>query len=535
MQLTSDQKIAFDEITKFMKIVSKTESDGIHTLIGYAGSGKTTLTKFLADWCNKNGITYAGVAPTHKAKKVLETVLNSGTFVESSTYTVAKFLNKLRSHGFVASKNFSGNYSDRRYDVYFIDECSMISDRDVDDLIKVAKLSKSKILFIGDRAQIPNPSQKFISNGDDTVSKKDSKAFDFQSSILTTVIRQTHSNPLLDVYTEIRNDLMVIPKIKRRTNIVGGKGVQYYTSKTRFNKKIQTVFSAHRDDVEKYRVITYTNDMVRFYNKLVREALGYKEQFVNGEILTGYSNSELVENGQEYIIKKVEYKNTSVRHGGDTMMTGYIVNMTKDRGEEPFTIFFPDINKSENVTILDKLKELADKVNKKGSTRKDYANYMQLKSQIYFIDNVYNYKGKIMNETTLKELHPRLFDNLGTYVKDGKIKSNEKTDTFNTQYPSILKDRIEDDKPIGDMEKICDRFQIIEKDLDYGYAITVHKSQGSTFKKVFVDECDFEKIRNKWNYNMNAMENSIKERNQLLYVAFTRPSHICYSLYESND
>jgi hypothetical protein len=538
MQLTSDQKIAFDEIIEFLKKSIKPNSDDcmVHTLIGYAGSGKTTLTRFLTDWCNKNNMTYAGVAPTHKAKKVLENILNKDSFIENSTFTVAKFLNKIRNHGYVASKNFTGNYMDRHYDLYIVDECSMISDRDVDDLIKVAKLTRSKILFVGDRAQIPNPSQKYSQNGDGTVSKKDSKAFDFPSSILTTIIRQSHSNPLLDVYTKIREDLMVIPKINRITTIIGGKGVQYYTDQDRFYDKIRKVFRTHQSDIEKYRIITYTNDMVRFYNNLVRKTLEYAEQFVVGEILMGYSNSELVENGQEYIIKKVEHQRTTIRHDKlEHESIGYLIYVSKDRESleiENVKLFFPDITKKENMPILNKLKELADKVNKKGSTRKDYIDYIQLKSQIYFIENVFNFGGKIMNESTMKSTHPRLFENVNSYIVNKRPQKSNKLTSLLELYPDIIDERIADAKPIGDAERLCDRFQIIEKDLDYGYAITVHKSQGITSEKVFVDECDFKKIQDKWNHLANAMENGIKERNQLLYVALTRPTHIAYVLYD---
>ena len=52
----------------------------------------------------------------------------------------------------------------------------------------------------------------------------------------------------------------------------------------------------------------------------------------------------------------------------------------------------------------------------------------------------------------------------------------------------------------------------IKKDLDYGYAITGHKSQGSTYSHVFVMEND---INENW---------VLKERNQIKYVALTRPS-----------
>jgi hypothetical protein len=54
--------------------------------------------------------------------------------------------------------------------------------------------------------------------------------------------------------------------------------------------------------------------------------------------------------------------------------------------------------------------------------------------------------------------------------------------------------------------------EIIKKDLDYGYAITGHKSQGSTYTHVYVMENDI---------NANWV---LKERNQIKYVALTRPS-----------
>lgn len=51
----------------------------------------------------------------------------------------------------------------------------------------------------------------------------------------------------------------------------------------------------------------------------------------------------------------------------------------------------------------------------------------------------------------------------------------------------------------------------IAKDLDYGYAVTCHKVQGSTYDHVFILTKDFKINRNH------------KERNQMFYVALTRP------------
>jgi exodeoxyribonuclease-5 len=55
-------------------------------------------------------------------------------------------------------------------------------------------------------------------------------------------------------------------------------------------------------------------------------------------------------------------------------------------------------------------------------------------------------------------------------------------------------------------------YDIINKDMDYGMAITAHKAQGSTYTHVFVMENDMD---------VNWL---IKERNQLKYTSFTRPT-----------
>ena len=63
--------------------------------------------------------------------------------------------------------------------------------------------------------------------------------------------------------------------------------------------------------------------------------------------------------------------------------------------------------------------------------------------------------------------------------------------------------------------------------VDYAYALTVHKSQGSTFRNVFVDVANIltNKRRNMVQMPGQANKVQVYERNQLLYVAMTRPSH----------
>jgi len=68
----------------------------------------------------------------------------------------------------------------------------------------------------------------------------------------------------------------------------------------------------------------------------------------------------------------------------------------------------------------------------------------------------------------------------------------------------------------GQYYRFCDRFAIVPKGnslihrLQYSYALTVHQSQGSTFKKVFIN-----------GLNLFGCQET-KMRNQLLYTGFTR-------------
>ena len=58
----------------------------------------------------------------------------------------------------------------------------------------------------------------------------------------------------------------------------------------------------------------------------------------------------------------------------------------------------------------------------------------------------------------------------------------------------------------------------INKDIDYGYSMTVHKTQGSTFDNVAIDLTDivFQNTR------FGRRENDIDIRNKLMYVALSR-------------
>jgi hypothetical protein len=543
--LTDDQQKAFAEIKEF---ISGKETS--HCLAGYGGTGKTFLTRYILAWCQQRNISVAGLAPTHKARKVLESNLTTSFGTITQTMTVASFLNKLKQHSYVGTKNFRGYGSKAdQYDLFLIDECSMICDKDVDEIVKHIKSSGKKALFIGDPGQIPSPSQEFEENKDGTISKKDSKAFQCKTSHLTEIKRQQDDHPLLDIYTEIRKNIFEEPDIPRENNVIvtpmGNKGVKFYQDHDRFLEKIKrTLVKLDPSELIEYRVISYTNDSVQLYNKYVRDVLNYQEQFVINDVLVGYNNVgfpiHIVENGQEYYVNSIKHhKAYIVKAVGATGIETFNCSGTqvglKDLMGRVTNVFFPNVTDPGNVAVFTKLKDLAKNVNKKGSTLKEFKWYSALKNQLLFMENLYEYGGKVFSEKQLKESQPLLFHQVNYYIlyQNGKLVMNNSkaTDKFNQQYPNMLQERITDNKAISDSEKIIDRFQLIEKDIDYGYAITAHKAQGSTYHTVFINEKDFSKIGNRWNPRLGKEENGTKEKNQLRYVAYTRPTFMAAVFY----
>lgn len=75
-------------------------------------------------------------------------------------------------------------------------------------------------------------------------------------------------------------------------------------------------------------------------------------------------------------------------------------------------------------------------------------------------------------------------------------------------------------KQLGEKKRWQEFWQLKQlfHELRDAYCLTAHKSQGSTFKDVFVDLPNFKQCR------------SVQERNRLLYVAMTRPTHRVFFL-----
>ena len=144
--LGEDQEKALSIMKDFVQ--NGTESACL--IYGAAGTGKTILTNYLINWCEKENIPYTLCAPTHKAALVLSRATDRDAITIHSLLSLSPKLdvfaldfNNLLFH----TRNSSMNMC---YDgVVICDESSMINDDLYDLLLEKCKSYKNKIIFVG--------------------------------------------------------------------------------------------------------------------------------------------------------------------------------------------------------------------------------------------------------------------------------------------------------------------------------------------------------------------------------------------------
>jgi hypothetical protein len=591
--LTQDQEKALSGILNFLSQPINEFKDCATILYAAAGCGKTFLTRFIVDKL-RGKYVIAGVAPTHKARKVLHNFLNnplpnrSEDIQESSfltvttnklstikTMTVAGLLGKLRNHSYIGTHNYVETQSKvKDFQIFIIDEASMISNEDIKKIITYAFDYKRKLIFVGDKYQIPNPVQNYVYEGD-CAYKADAGVFNIPGFELTTNIRQKEGNPIIPIYWELRNVIAENREanIDRTSIMKNDTGVSFYTNREEWYeqmKKIYTTISQSEKatttfpiirgkanlskeiikfsenstlnnidnlQLHNYRIIAYTNDAVKTHNNMVRSLFGRGSKPEVGELLMGYNNigfpEPYVSNGQDYYILDVS-ETRAHRILDYTNLVGLFIK-TKECDSNIFArLFVIDISQKNNHEILHELVKRGEKVNSNYSTKQDYKIYYEIRNRIIFMENIYKIDNEILGETQFRLAHPLLFKNLNEVVNFDKhvVLNNKLTDDILEKYGNILEDRLQDNKTFSEVERVSDRFLVIEKDIDYGYSITAHKAQSTTYKTVFIDEVDFDKLRDRFNYRLGCRVKTVKEKNQLKYVAYTRPTHSAYVFYK---
>ena len=443
----------FEGLNKIKSWLKNGDGKNFFTLAGYAGTGKTTIVKKILDKY-RGGIVVS--APTHKAKKVvMRTTKRDGQTLHG--------LLGLRPD--VDLDNFNPNDPKFNpiaiprigdYNLVLIDEASMINKELYDLILEQVTDTRTKVLYMGDPAQIP------------PVGEKESVVF-FQEQTdkiyhqLTKIERQDDGNPLMLYYDALRNNLTDIDGGIRRISKFNerGEGILFTVRKKEFRKAVLEQYSnsEFKKDTDFCKLIAWKNDTVKAANGVIRNELLEKTDDVIeiGDLLMGYRTISaedfrynIIENSADYRVVDKSKLQENV-YG----IMGYHVKLveTLDRGQYHYQdVFIIDANDHQNLHLYGQMHDFFKQM--AFADKKQWKKYYEFRR------------------------HNILMKNIETFQNGLERPNSEK----------------------------------IARDMDYGYALTAHKSQGSTYTHVFVMEND---INSNW---------LVKERNQIKYVALTRPT-----------
>ena len=279
MELTNQQNKVFEQIKVFLN-----SDASVFILRGYAGTGKTTMVKVIADYIEQTR-QLAMMAPTGRAARVLAMKTgHTATTIHKAIYSKAhvepkKVKNIADSEfKFVFSINNSENGGNI---VAIVDEASMVCSRKIEhelfmfgtdnlmeDLLTFVRPNfGGKVIFVGDPAQLP-PVGESVSNALRAEYFKE-KGLKVIEAELTEVLRQKDDSVIL------KNAMMIRDLLKK-------------------DKRNQLVFEEQKDDVEtvpseqfldkylNYRkesgrhdsvIICYSNKSANRYNRDIRKSL----------------------------------------------------------------------------------------------------------------------------------------------------------------------------------------------------------------------------------------------------------------------
>ena len=409
------------------------------TLSGYAGTGKTSLMEILAKKATKDGVPIKFSASTNKAAAVLKSKVSKIGYTADTLNKVFGISVEVDSSKPYDAKNLVTKLKDAQVwwgTTVIIDEASMINEKNYKILTDIAKENGLKIIFVGDKAQLAPVKENKISPVFRSTNTK---------CVELTKVERTDDNAILKEATNLRNNQ---PLSMESSFNDEGKGVAFTKDNQTASDVIKYYVGQIKNNPDSFKILAYTNAAVANYNERVRRLLGYQGETPNvGEPMMGYANWGLdyrrktyqFINSEAYTVTKVDApKQVSFNIQGNNIKLTIIPITLKDSLGESRTFNYIDIKGNaanrETVAFLGTLK---NKLWAKAMSVPKYARMPYYK--------------------TINQIDEYLFVN-------DDIKEGGRT--------------------------------LVAKVIDFGYAMTVHKSQGSTFTNVLMDENDISKARN---------------------------------------
>lgn len=454
----SEQEIAKDEQEEALdKLKSFVKSNEIAiSLVGAAGTGKTHCTGKFINWLDSQNIEYAVAAPTHKAKLVIESLSKHQAQTLHQLLALSPNIEILELD--YRDLLFEIKKSDKKLGIPYkgiviVDEASMINNDMFDLLIDKVKENGSKVIFIGDHAQLKPVADENIS-----------KVFTLPNKIaLTKIWRQKEDSPVMEYLNKLREEpIFNFHTIKGKED-----SVKVFNNTKEFFKEISPILkqTVETGDILNSKILAYTNARVNAFNDVSRKLIfgteGTANEFNEKEILTGYDNFEFEGdkfwNSMDYVLMNKPKMISEMIPYCPLPVNGY------------YLVLYDSVYKRDlNVFVLSKRNE----------------NHTLL-----LLSN-------LIEQTRLEAIKA-----FGKKRSELWRKYFQMINSFATSFDLYYGNRV-----------------IKKKTFGYGYAQSVHKSQGSSYNTVMIDISNIFKVRTEM------------ELRQLEYVALSRTRGDAYLL-----
>lgn len=453
-------------------------------ITGMAGTGKTTILKHilsniklyaLYNFYNQNGEEDTAEKPvamccayTHKAKKILREKLALGKDLNKYVVTLHSFLGKVPAVNQNAKKDTEMDYNillgEKDYDclrVLFIDEFSMIGTKDYKDILDFQNEYNFKVVYIGDLNQLEPVKDKMA------VCPKGKYHYK-----LTTIHRQSFGNKLIDNLEDLKSFISKekpIKKLETHESYLKGKNIVEEYKKAKTNNKV---------------ILAWTNAAVQEYNARVEGRRMFKEgdNLHSPTLRTDLVVEKHYDKTDIDFILYYDLKSLS-------QYKGYRLNVTNDNSDAfMFLLSLPQVEFI-NITYINELTEKEENDN---------------------IATVFGHNNfKILVERSIKAA-VRQNNNV---IKLNNLNPDEDLPYWCKQSENINKPEVR-----ARAQAWKEYFTITENlyCTDFQHALTVHKSQGSTYDTVCIDNNNLYKRADK----------NFEGYLRLLYVAMSRASNM---------
>lgn len=284
------QNALLDKLSRF--IISPVERKAF-ILLGYAGTGKTSMMAALVQAYKELQQKVVLLAPTGRAAKVLS------RYAHTPAYTIHKFIYRQKKLG---EEVFSLNDNLYKHTLFIVDESSMISGiRDnqtfgsgilLDDLVKyVYSGDGCSLLLLGDNAQLPPIGTELSPALREEYMAKYS--LNITTHTLTEVARQALDSGILSNATTLRH-------VALNPHNSAGKDMWEYLQQSADLEMIsgsdfiEKIEESYRDiGAEQTIILTRTNKRTNIYNQGIRARILWRE--------------EEIENGDRLMVSKNNY------------------------------------------------------------------------------------------------------------------------------------------------------------------------------------------------------------------------------------